>query len=85
MKTTHHRTAALVGDGVNSNAGAFAQFEVTIVVHAVLLVQAEEPMRSRTASTRSAHLDQRDPYQLYRRVFVPGFQLLREQLPEPQV
>jgi hypothetical protein len=32
-----------------------------------------------------AHYDQPDARQLYRRVFVPAAELLREGLPEPQV
>ena len=61
------------------------QFEVTIVIRIVSPFQAEEPIRSRAASVRSARLDQRDLYQLYRRVFVPSAELLCENLPEPEV
>jgi hypothetical protein len=85
MKTTRYGTADLVGDGVNFDASASPLLEVTIVIHVELPVQAEEPIRSQAASTRSAHLDQRDPYQLYRRVVVPAAELLREGLPEPEV
>ena len=83
--TTRNRTSALVGNSVNFNASASAQMEVTIVIRIVSPVQAEQPIRSRAASVRSAHLDQRDPYQLYRHVVVPAAELLREGLPEPQV
>jgi hypothetical protein len=75
----------LVGDGVNFNAGASAQFEATIVIRSVSLVQVEEPIRSRAANTRSAHLDQRHTCQAYRRVFKPTHQLMSENLPPPNI
>ena len=56
-----------------------------IVILFVTAVQAEAAICSRAASTRTAHLDQRDPYQLYRRVVVPTAELLRENLPEPDI
>ena len=82
---TRHRTAALLENGVNFNRGASAQFKATIVVHAVLLVQAEEPYCAPKSSAWTACHNQRDTRQRHRRVFVPTVQLLREQLPEPDV
>ena len=61
------------------------QLEVTIVILIVTAVQAEAAIRSLAASTRTAHLDHRDARQLYRRVFVPSAELLREGLPQPEV
>ena len=85
MKTTRYRTADLVGDSVNFDASASPHLEMTIVIHIVSPVQAEEPIRSQAASARSVHLDRRDPYQVYRRVVVPTAELLREGLPEPEI
>jgi len=85
MRTTRYRTAALVGDGVNLDAGASAQFNVTIVVHAVLVIKAEELYDVPQASACTAYDDQREARQRHRRVFVPTVQLLCEHLPQPEV
>ena len=62
-----------------------AQFEATIVIRIVSLVQAEAAIRSRAANTSTAHLEQRDPSQLLRRDIVPSAELLCEGLPEPEI
>ena len=82
---TRYRTAALVGNGINFNPGASAQFNVTMVIRAVFLVRAEEPICSPMATTWPVCHDQLDDRQLYRRVVVPAAELLREGLPEPEV
>jgi hypothetical protein len=76
------RMAALAGSSMRLDDDS--PMFVTVVIYAVTLADAEAAIRSRTASTRTAHLDHCDPYQLYRRVVVPAADLLREGLPQPQ-
>ncbi len=70
-----------IKDPAPLGSGAAASCEVTVIVIAVPLVP-EWANRSLTMSTCMEKVVDR---QLYRRVFVPGVVLLRENLPEPQV
>lgn len=83
MKPSQCRKTSLAGIAVNFNDGS--SIFVTVVIYAVNPAEAEAAIRSWTASTRSAYLAHRDARQLYRRVFVPSFELMREGLPPPDV
>ena len=78
-------TSTTTAQSTSKDNASAALIEATIVIRIVSPVQAEAAIRSRAASARWAHLDQRDPYQLYRRVFVPSAELLCENLPEPEI
>ena len=82
MKPSHCRTCTQ-GDAVNFNCGA--TFFVTVVNKAATPVVPDGAIRSPMTNIGSAFQNTRDTRRLYRRVFVPSAQLLREGLPEPQV
>ena len=81
MKPSHCRTATL-GDAVNLNCGA--TFFVMVVTNAAMPVVPNGAIRSQVTNIGSAFQDPRDTRRLYRRVFVPSAELLRDNLPEPQ-
>jgi hypothetical protein len=83
MTPPRGRTTTLARSGMRFDDGPLVF--VTVVINAVLPDGAEAALRSRAESNQTAHLDRRDPYQLYRRVVVPAAELLREALPEPDI
>ena len=52
-------TSTTTAQSTSKDNASAALIEATIVIRIVSPVQAEEPIRSRAASTRSAHWDQR--------------------------